>query len=205
MATSENIRAVGLILQECVDALYSDILPVYGVTSGWILSSIDDDLPAEEEVKAQLEAYEALAKLPISLSSAIQDVRASTGIPAEGIFYLPATVFPLISRIDGPVIIGEFDSKSFGLNLEIQKITLFCKDTGSPGDDLTVDIHKNGESIFSVLPTIAAASGDDVLYIIPDATITEKYILSADVLTSLVVSTPIGCRFILLIIWVKTA
>lgn len=202
MATSEHIRAVGLTVQACVETLYSDILPVYGVTSTWVFNSIDDDLPAEGDVKAQLNAYEAIAKLPVNLSPALQDVKASTGTPAEGIFYLPSTIFPILFRIEGVVIPGEFGAQAFGTNLHIERVTLFCEETGSGGSDLVVDVQKDGGSLFSALPTIPANSGDDVLLIVSEDDVSDASIDASDVLTASIVSCPDDCQGVLLTIWV---
>lgn len=203
MATLENIRAVALILQQCSETLYTDVLPVYGVTNSWNVAGLDGDLPPEGEVKSTLELYEQITKLPINLAPAIRDVRQSTGTPIGGLFYLPSTIFPIIFRMEGVVIPGDVGSQAFGTPLQIERVTLFCEETGSGGADLVVDVQKGGGSLFSVLPAIAANSGDDVLYIVPDGDLSETSISSADVLTTSVVSAPDDCQSVTLTIWVK--
>lgn len=203
MATLEHVRAVALVLQQCAETLYNDVLPVYGITDAWNVTGLDGDLPPEGEVKSTLELYEQITKLPINLASALRDVKASTGTPIGGLFYLPSTIFPILFKLEGVVIPGDFGSQAFGTPLHIERITLFCEETGSGGSDLVVDVQKGGGSLFSTLPTIPANSGDDVLYIVPNGDISETSISSSDVLTASVVSHPDVCQGVLLAIWVQ--
>lgn len=203
MASIENVRAVALILQQCVEALYTDIISVYGVTSGWNVTGLDEDLPPEGDVKSILGEYEQISKFPVNLASAVRDVKESTEAVVEGLFFLPTTVYPLVFRIEGPVIPGVFDTQSFGTDLEIEKITVFCKDTGTGGNNLVLDVMLNSNSIFANLPLIPANSGNNVLYIVPDEDISETSILSADVLEAITAFAPDGCRDVTLTIWVR--
>lgn len=204
MASFEHLRAVALIVYEAVEALYNDILPVRAVTSSWDLTDIDDNLPDEGDVKATLETYEDITKLPVTLNAALQDVRATTGTPPEGLFSLPATVFPIVFSLDGPLMAPvELGSQGFGVNLKIERITLFCGDTGSGGNDLTADLQNQSGSLFSTIPVISANSGMNQLFIVPAADISTDSILAGDILTGSLVSKPDASKTAILTLWVK--
>lgn len=68
MATNNEIRQVAIELQTnietiktAVDALKTAVDAIQAVTALWVVNDVDASLPAELDVQAQLNAYEALS------------------------------------------------------------------------------------------------------------------------------------------------
>lgn len=91
MATANQIRQVAIEVKEntatlkaAVDAFKALVDAIDAITSLWVVNSDDASLPAEADVKAQLEAYEALstssvtgAKASNVISDSISAVKAA--------------------------------------------------------------------------------------------------------------------------------
>lgn len=87
MATANQIRQTAIEVAENIatiktaaDALKTDVDAIQAVTSTWTLNELDAALPTEADVKAQVEAYEALntvvSKPANNISDAIEAVKA---------------------------------------------------------------------------------------------------------------------------------
>lgn len=74
MATSNQIRVVAIELDENLTALKTAVDAIDTVVSAWVLNDIDGSLPTDVAVKAQLAAYNAIAKASMSISDAIAAV-----------------------------------------------------------------------------------------------------------------------------------
>lgn len=70
-------RQVGLELLDNITALKAAVDAVDTVVSGWTLDDADNALPNDAAVKAQLAAYDAIAKPASSIADALAAVRAS--------------------------------------------------------------------------------------------------------------------------------
>jgi len=76
MATANNIRHIGLELEEQVGALKASVDAIDTAMSAWELRSDDVSLPTEVEVATQLAAFDAIQKPALSLNDDLSAVRA---------------------------------------------------------------------------------------------------------------------------------
>ena len=77
MATANQIRQVAIVLKDETAALKSAVDAINTVTSTWTVNSGDESLPTAAAVKAQYEAYQAVYKVDLRLSSAITAIEES--------------------------------------------------------------------------------------------------------------------------------
>ena len=76
--TASMRRMVGLELVENVTALKAAVDAINTVVSGWTLDDEDSALPTAADVKAELAAYDAVAKPSNSINDALAEIRAYT-------------------------------------------------------------------------------------------------------------------------------
>ncbi|MGD9125752.1 MAG: hypothetical protein PVH19_00100 [Planctomycetia bacterium] len=76
MASYNNVRHIGLELEEQVAALKTAIDAIDTAMSAWELRGLDTALPTEVEVATQLAAYDAISKPSLSLNDDLSAVRA---------------------------------------------------------------------------------------------------------------------------------
>ena len=77
MASFNEVRVVGIELQDNVQALKDAVDAVHTVSTAWTLNDIDGSLPADTAVKAALANYEAIVKPSNNMSDAISSVKAA--------------------------------------------------------------------------------------------------------------------------------
>jgi hypothetical protein len=206
MASINNRRIVALLLQEKLNSLYAEVLPLYALANAWTLNSIDDDLPTEGEVKTVLEDYAALAVPATNTRAAVLDVGNSEET-FDGAFAVPSTAFIRPFEFGGPVWGGAYQSQGFGIDLSIVRMTIFAGDTGTPGASgsvITVDAQVDGVSLFSTLPEIAADSGTDVNYVVPDAYFITKSIPASGILKIHLPTMPDDAENITVNVWLQS-
>lgn len=78
MATAAQVRTVATDMIAKVAAFKVSLDAIDTVVSAWTVDGLDAALPADEVVKAQLLAYDNLAKPAISMNEALAAVRSAT-------------------------------------------------------------------------------------------------------------------------------
>ena len=114
--------------------------------------------------------------------------------------------FSIARQTSGPVEAGyDLDNLlAVGKPCELERVVLTCKNTGSGGSDLVIDILLNDVSMFDTpgnRPTIAAASGSNQIDVTNTQDITTTTLLETDVLSFSIVSAPDGCEDVALVLW----
>ena len=207
MATNTSIRVVGLSLQQVVNKLFSEMSPIYSVASTWTLNGLDDDLPVEGDIREQMAAYNAINKMPIGISDALNDIRTSEGSASPpGTYQVPITAAPITFSVSGPIILGTLGHLAIGASCTIERITLLCITAGT-GDDLVIDVKKNTVSLFASqadMPTIPANTTYTV-DITGGHELLDAALASEDLLTIDCIQKPSVCEDILLTIWIKSS
>lgn len=208
MATLDHTRAVAIVLQGCVEDLYDSILPLYGAVVGWVTNSIDADLPADTDVDAIYEAYKLLTIPGVSLGPALRDVDAADG-EFSGQFGIPSGYFPISFAFDGPLEAAANDVAAYGVQIDLNRATLLCRDTGDAGGtDLTVTVtaEEEGEtSITIAVLTLTGGSGIDQLLTIPQASLAATQIAAGKTIKVTLSTVPDNASDVRLILWARGA
>lgn len=203
MATLQNRRITAILLQNALNALYADVLPLYALSVLWAVGGIDDNLPDEGEVKAVLDGYSGIAIPALNARAALSDVDASTE-PFEGLFALPATAFLVPLTFSGPVFAPLSQSQGFGVALTLQRLTVFVQSAGTSGDALTIDLRLDGVTMLAAPISIAAASGDNLGVMVPSAQIVTTAIPASGILSAHLLTAPAAASGVVLNVWVKS-
>lgn len=78
MASFNQVREVATDMKEKVATFKAALDAIDTIVAAWTVDGLDAALPADEVVKAQLLAYDNLAKPAISMNEALAAVRAAT-------------------------------------------------------------------------------------------------------------------------------
>jgi len=202
MATLLNRRVTGILLQNALNDINAAVSPLYALANVWTLNGIDDDLPAEAEVKAVLENYANLQVPALNVRAALSDVAASTE-EFDGLFAVPSTAFAYSFNFDGPVWTGQSAAQGFGVSLSVVRVALFVGASGTNGADLTVDLRIDGTSIFATLPSIPITSGANVHYLVPDSYLNTKTLPAESVLSAHLTAAPNDAEDLRVNVWLN--
>lgn len=158
MATYNNVRAIALILKEAAETLYTQIATVYGAVSSWNLTADDLSLPAEGDVKAEIQAYSSISPGKLNLNTALNDVLSSTEPASPGVFALPATASPIsfsaLGQVPLNVVLGQ---QGVDASLTLFRASILVK-TIESGINFEFDILVNDVSILTTPFSLAAGS-----------------------------------------------
>lgn len=203
MATIDNRRITAILLKSNIAALYDAILPIYALSAFWNTSGIDDNLPAEGDVKGVLGLYKAVSVPRISSDVALRDVELSQA-GFEGVFAVPATSFLVPFVFAGPVWADISQSQGFGVALTVLRLTVFVQNTGTSGAALTVDLRVDGVSMLSAPVSVAMGSGENVGVVLPSANLINTSVPASGVLSAHILTAPNDAEGVAVNIWVKS-
>lgn len=76
MASYNNVRHIGLELEDAVATLKTAVDAIDTAMASWDLRGLDTALPTEVEVATQLAAFDAIVKPSLSLNDDLSAIRA---------------------------------------------------------------------------------------------------------------------------------
>lgn len=202
MASLQHRRMTAILLQNGLNTLYNDVLPLYSLAAFWNVSGIDDDLPDEGEVKAVLDLFIPLAVPALNARAAIADVSASEE-GFDGIFAVPATAFLVPFVFSGPVWAGQSQSQGFGVALELQRLTIFVQVSGTTGANLSLDLQVDDVSMLTAPVSVPVGSGDNVGVVVPSSQLVTTSIPASSVVSAHILAAPDDAEGVAVNVWVK--
>lgn len=203
MATILHRRVQAILLQDVFNRLYNDVLPGYSVTAFWNVSSIDDDLPDEGEVKAIQDLYKQLAVPALNARAAYADIDASEE-EFDGIFAVPSTAFLVPFVFSGPVYEGQSQSQGFGVALELQRLTIFVHISGTTGANLSIDLQLDDVSMLTAPVSVPVGSGENVGVVVPSSQLVTTSIPASSVVSAHILAAPDDAEGVAVNVWVKS-